>query len=368
MATTINAGTATGGAAISADTTGILQLQSGSTPTTAVTIDASQNVGIGTSSPVSVGGYGALTLNGTTGSLVYLQNNATSALQIATNSSGAQFSALGASIPMYFVTNGAERVRIDTAGNVGIGTSNPSYKLQVAPGGSGADQLAVFNDTTNAWTANGGTVLADYYAQTTLISGIKMSSGSPTSGYLTFHTNGITERMRIDGSGNVLVGATTGGDKVNITYDGSAQFGISLKSTSASASQIYFYTSTSTVAGSIFSSGSTTNYVTSSDYRLKDITGNITGYKERIMSLQPKQGTWKTDGSEFKGFVAHEFAQQYPNAVSGKKDAVDAEGKPIYQGMQAGGSETIADLVALAQEQQALITDLTTRLSALEAK
>jgi hypothetical protein len=51
MATTLNAGTATGGAAISADTTGILQLQSGSTPTTAVTIDTSQNVGIGTSSP-----------------------------------------------------------------------------------------------------------------------------------------------------------------------------------------------------------------------------------------------------------------------------------------------------------------------------
>ena len=44
MATTLNAGTATGGAAISADTTGILQLQSGSTPTTAVTIDASQNL------------------------------------------------------------------------------------------------------------------------------------------------------------------------------------------------------------------------------------------------------------------------------------------------------------------------------------
>jgi hypothetical protein len=51
MATTINAGTASSGAAISADTTGILQLQSGSTPTTAVTIDASQNVGIGTATP-----------------------------------------------------------------------------------------------------------------------------------------------------------------------------------------------------------------------------------------------------------------------------------------------------------------------------
>jgi hypothetical protein len=53
MATTLNAGTSTSGAAISADTTGILSLQSGSTPTTAVTIDTSQNVGIGTASPTA---------------------------------------------------------------------------------------------------------------------------------------------------------------------------------------------------------------------------------------------------------------------------------------------------------------------------
>ena len=58
MATTLNAGTATGGAAISADTSGILQLQSGSTPTTAVTIDASQ-VASFTNNLGTVAGYPA---------------------------------------------------------------------------------------------------------------------------------------------------------------------------------------------------------------------------------------------------------------------------------------------------------------------
>jgi hypothetical protein len=85
------------------------------------------------------------------------------------------------------------------------------------------------------------------------------------------------------------------------------------------------------------------------------------------MALQPKQGTWKADGSEFKGFLAHEFAEQYPTSVSGEKDAVDAEGTPQYQGMQAGGAETIADLVALVKEQQAMIDELKAKVAALEA-
>ena len=53
MSTKIKAGTASSGAVLDADTTGILELQSGSTPTTAVTIDASQNVGVGTASPTA---------------------------------------------------------------------------------------------------------------------------------------------------------------------------------------------------------------------------------------------------------------------------------------------------------------------------
>ena len=82
------------------------------------------------------------------------------------------------------------------------------------------------------------------------------------------------------------------------------------------------------------------------------------------MLLQPKQGAWIADGSEFKGFVAHEFANQYPKSVTGEKDAVDADGKPVMQGMQASSSEVMADLVALVQEQQAIIESLKARLDA----
>ena len=107
-------GTLTGG-------TGVVNLGSGQ-----FYKDASGNVGIGTSSPVSVGGYGALTLNGTTGSLLYLQTNASSAMQIATNASGASITAIGASLPLYFSTNSTERMRIDTSGNLLVGTTSAS--------------------------------------------------------------------------------------------------------------------------------------------------------------------------------------------------------------------------------------------------
>jgi hypothetical protein len=82
------------------------------------------------------------------------------------------------------------------------------------------------------------------------------------------------------------------------------------------------------------------------------------------MSLQPKQGTWIVDGSEFRGFLAHDFAGPYRASVSGEKDAVDADGKPIMQSMQASSSEVMADLVALVQEQQAIIESLKARLDA----
>jgi len=90
----------------------------------------------------------------------------------------------------------------------------------------------------------------------------------------------------------------------------------------------------------------------------------LTGYKERIMALEPEQGTWKSDGSVFRGFVAHKFALSYPSSVIGEKDAVSDKGKPIYQGMQASSSEVMADLIALVKDLVAENDVLKARLDA----
>lgn len=261
----------------------------------------------------------------------------------------------------------------DSSGNVGIGTASPTTRLHVAGGSttevrvtSSGDlttgsvaivRLGGSNSATSGYLGYGGTVST-------------MDVWNTLSGSITFGTAN-TERMRIDSSGNLLVGTTSSvGSGVFCVkaVPGTSNSIATFPSTNASYNAAVFLSNGLSQIGAIACTTTATSYVTSSDYRLKDITGNLTGYKERIMSLLPKQGTWKTDGSEFKGFVAHEFSEQYPKAVSGEKDAVDENGNPKYQGMQAGGSETIADLVALVQEQQALIENLTTRLTALEGK
>ena len=126
MSSTINASTASGGGVITtADASGILQLQTGGT--TAVTIDASQNVGIGTSSPSSYGKF-AVYSDGTTNSTMTLINpsavNGASLTFIDVNNSAAikSLPASGGGLG-FFVNASTERMRIDSIGNLLVGTT-----------------------------------------------------------------------------------------------------------------------------------------------------------------------------------------------------------------------------------------------------
>ena len=116
-----------------------------------------------------------------------------------------------------------------------------------------------------------------------------------------------------------------------------------------------------TTVGQIVTNNTTCSYNSVSDYRLKDVAGPVVDSGTFIDSLQPKVGTWKSNGSPFVGFLAHEFAEVSPSSVVGEKDAVDEDGNPIYQSMQAGTAEVIANLVAETQS-------LRNRLAALESQ
>jgi hypothetical protein len=174
------------------------------------------------------------------------------------------------------------------------------------------------------------------------------------------------ERARIDSSGNLLVGATsvTNTAKVGSYFNGSTTNGFVANDTAAAASTTYFICSSNgTLIGSIQRVGSTSAvvYNTTSDYRLKTVVGVVTGHGERIDALKPIDYQWKEGNAHARGFLAHEFQEVYANSVTGIKDAVDADGNPIHQGMQAGSTEVIADLVAEIQS-------LRKRLTALESK
>jgi len=147
MATTLNAGTSTSGAALSADATGILQLQTGSTPTTAVTIDTSQNVGIGTASPDSVSNFRFLDVGSSSTNQGALQaNNGTVKTAIYVNGTEG-YLATRTNHNLSFQTNGTTRAAIDTSGNFqfnsGYGSVATAYGCRAWVNFNGTGTVAI---------------------------------------------------------------------------------------------------------------------------------------------------------------------------------------------------------------------------------
>jgi hypothetical protein len=116
-----------------------------------------------------------------------------------------------------------------------------------------------------------------------------------------------------------------------------------------------------TLVGSIATTTTLTIYNTTSDYRLKTVVGAVTGHGARIDALEPIEYTWNSNGSRARGFLAHKFQEVYSDSVTGTKDAVDKDGNPVYQQMQASTSEVMADLIAE-------VKSLRQRVATLEAK
>jgi len=122
----------------------------------------------------------------------------------------------------------------------------------------------------------------------------------------------------------------------------------------------FFHNAANSLVGNIQITSVATIYSTTSDYRLKTVIAPVTDSGARIDALEPVEYDWNS-GGRTRGFLAHKFAEVYPNSVSGKKDDIDKDGKPMYQGMQASTPEVMADLIAEIQS-------LRKRMALLESK
>ena len=186
---------------------------------------------------------------------------------------------------------------------------------------------------------------------------------------------GGTEAMRLDSSGNMLVGTTVApsSTQAGIRAGGIGFIEVGRGSGTTAFNNMTFFNGNGAV-GVIQTSGSATSYITSSDYRLKENIAPMTGALDKITKLKPVTYTWKADGSDGQGFIAHELQSVVPDCVIGEKDAVetytDEEGNEQTR-IKPQGIDTsflVATLTAAIQEQQTIINDLKARIETLEAK
>ena len=131
------------------------------------------------------------------------------------------------------------------------------------------------------------------------------------------------------------------------------------------STQIRFYNGNGEV-GAIRTNGSGTNFITSSDYRLKENASAISDGITRLKTLKPYKFNFKADASTIlDGFFAHEIMSVVPEAISGIKDEIDSNGDPVYQGIDQ--SKLVPLLTAALQEAVGKIETLETKVAALEA-
>jgi len=253
-----------------------------------------------------------------------------------------------------------QAMTLDASGNLGVGTTTPGSRLDVDS--TDASVLTV----RRSGGTNTNTAIRFQGASTSYY------IGRNTSGGLGFSYNAAdvsgSAQMTIDSSGNLLVGTTSAGDgKVRISASANAFNLLKMDDTgSTGGNYIQFLNSAGNQAGSINHNGTATvNYGSGSDYRLKENVQRMVGALETVAQLNPCTYIWKADGSAGQGFIAHELQTIIPDAVVGEKDAVNEDGSIKTQTVDT--SFLVATLTAAIQEQQALITQLTARITALES-
>jgi hypothetical protein len=324
-------------------------------------ISETGNVGIGTTSPNV-----RLDINGASNSLVANFKRFDSYGELIRFQIDGVSETSSISIPtagaLSVNTNGSERLRITSAGNVGIGTTSPNSKLEIRDVNQSFDAYGNVNIfTTNSGVQNVGGSIAlggDSFGGTTpypfaKIQGIKEGGGAWAGALIlgtTQSNSAITEKMRITSSGNVGIGTTSPNSALHVARANNVAW-IEDTSGASGATLLLFSAPGATPIGFISRVGTTNAvaYNTTSDYRLKEDLKEINGL-DIVSKIKVYDFKWKDHTDRMDGVLAHELQEVLPYAVTGEKDG---------ENMQAVDySKIVPVLVASIQEQQKQIDEL----------
>ena len=314
---------------------------SDSSDATAITIDSSENVGIGTASPSSGGGWTPkLVLDATSAAL--LVKGVNSQENSIGSSNGMYIDSLGSTTAsnnriIFRTTNtnsnfsGAERMRITSAGNVGIGTTSPSSDLHVSNGGAEGIEFYAGN-ASNVNTFQHYNRSTSNYVDAKHIANNHIFQSGGTEVFRTSGSNvGIGTTGQLGGSWDAALNVSNDNNSAFFKSSGGGGYavvGIQTGTYTSTTTAIVFYNGSGGTAGSIsLANGNTStsvSYNTSSDYRLKENVVTDWDATTRLKQLRPSRFNFISDvNTTVDGFLAHEVSDIVPEAITGTKDATE---------------------------------------------
>mgnify|MGYP003108800086 CR=1 FL=1 len=267
-----------------------------------------------------------------------------------------------------FSTTNAERMRIAADGKVGIGTTAPDSLVEIASGG--ATTAKVSTSATNSYAeiifedgnAGYGFQVRSDGAQSISAGSMVINDRDTGSFPFVIKEGNATNTVVLSGS-NTCFNSTAIGfanqRAVQIQTSSTGLIAIQHLNTEVSGAAYIWFTHNGNPIGSIVQDGTSgLTYNTASDYRLKENVNYSWDATTRLKQLKPARFNFITDQEKgtVDGFLAHEVSSVVPSAITGEKDAVDSDGKPIHQGIDQ--SKLVPLLVKTIQELEARITAL----------
>jgi hypothetical protein len=309
------------------------------TTTERMRITSGGNVGIGVSSITSISGYTITQIEGTTSGLLAFSSAGTVQGRLYGGSTLLAIEAIGARDIVNY-TNSTERMRITSAGNVGIGTTSPNYALVISSSASGGNRVQITPTTTYAFFQIDNSAGTTYIGTDNSTAGVfgngayAMSIYNSYAGNINFYTS-ATIRMTIS-SGSGLINIPQGPIYINKATSIGSGYGLVIGSDNNNFqtmamfvkadgnNNINFFNAAGTYVSSISTSTTTVTYGTTSDYRLKKDLKDFNGL-DLVNNIKSYDFAWKINNVRSYGVLAHELQPIIPDAVNGDKDAINED-------------------------------------------